>query len=412
LEKKSLKNEITTKTASKTIVYAVVATILYYITMVENYSFPLSFEDRVVDVALRQFFEPILVYISLRFIKELMDLFFIGKYIPSLRTALSYLSFLVPIWMLSRPYTSLYVLTTISYNLILITCINLAFNLTKTYAIEKNNSAISIAANFFSIIFIGYIFSHAAREIGLNLISNNIIDFPPSLISGLSNLSLTSSILAAFLTLTVFFAKTENPYIIYLVEKINVNPVENFLRIFILFSYVIYLRPIVDSIFAENREYLPYFEWGIIFLLSYILFRNLRHYVSTSISRTDPMGQWSKHLQVIETRSDYRIDQLTEYIEEFINYGDKDILLVYLINLLSINHKGLLRTADALYDLIYYEPKNLELITFQWNRERTRQEEIKKRKEILSNLLPLIEELNVRQDTQKIQPEPIVGENI
>ena len=364
-----------------------------------------------IDIATRSLFEPILAFLLMRYLLDLIDTLFVGQYVPQLTRALGQMRFTVPVWMISKLYPSIEILTKITFYAMILITGNFLTNIFRLYSRKKDNYVLELGVNFSSTIFIGFILGLAGETIVTQIVSMNMFDISPNLISGLSTLIITSSIITAIFSLAVLGESNENPYLVSFARKINVDSSTNFIRIFGLLAYLFYARPYVDVFLAENRQYLPYFEWGIITFMALLLFRDLRAYISKDLTKVDVMGKWQKHLQEIETRSDYRIDRLTQYIDNFINKGEKEVLLVYLINLLQLNQTSRFKSADALHDLIYYKPKELELFTFRWNREQAQLKDLAMRNEILTNLLPIIEQLSYRQDTVEPEEEIMIRGN-
>lgn len=390
-----VKTETVQKIVQRTIIYVAVILIIYYITLQSGYIIPPDLGGEYLEI--HMFFWPMLAALALKYSQEIIDILLIGQYIPHMVKALKNMAILIPVWLFSTYYEELSIVSELMFYIAVLVTGYFLMNILQTYSRKNDNYALQLVTRFFYTVFNGFILSIAWKTLAPSLTLVGL-SLSSGIISGISSLILLSSLTAAFLSLTVLAENNENPYVATFAKRISIRPSENFIQVFTLLAYLFYVRPQIDVYFSEYSKYLPYFEWGIIVFTAFLSFRNLRSYIQNDLTRVDVMGKLQKHLQEIETSSDYRIDNLTKSVNNFIERGEKEVLLMYLANILSKNSASALSSANALHELIYYKPKELELITFRWNKEQAHLQDMAKRKEILSQVLPIIQQLSYRQD--------------
>lgn len=110
-----------------------------------------------------------------------------------------------------------------------------------------------------------------------------------------------------------------------LIAQISANPVRIFLAGFLITSYLSLIRPLI----AVNLSYILHIEWAVIALTVYGLYSAIgfsakESYVSSEIQ------SWKKHAQEVTQEVSSNFLQLTSIMENFVNEGAKEPLLVAL----------------------------------------------------------------------------------
>jgi len=391
-----LKSEVTSKIVNKTILYGFAIALLYYLTVME--SSPLILEVGLTGGPLiierRPIFEPVTLFLVLRYLSNVVSTLLTGSLIGPVKRTLSQLSWTASAWLLSRQYPALLFLEIISLYLTVLVSGQGILGAARTVSMERDNTVMLLVTRFFNVLFTGLILNRFLAG-DASFIFGKIADIPLNVFSGLSDLVLTCSIVAATLSLGAFLENSDNTYVSYFMKIVNKEPTVNFIKVFLLLAYILYFRGYLSSAIERGAPYLSYFEWAVITTYAFLTFRSVRIYVAEELTNPDILGEWKKHLQEIKTRSDYRIDRLAKVVDDFINEGSKDVLLVYLICLLSSEHLPE-SIANEFKDLINYQKKDVGLVTFSWNQEYILKEDARRRREIISELLPRFEMLSIK----------------
>jgi hypothetical protein len=110
------------------------------------------------------------------------------------------------------------------------------------------------------------------------------------------------------------------------------------------------------SAFAPSIKNLsPYVEWTGICIFAAIIFTVMRRGMQGSIMVRNRLGEWRKHLQQVTTYKGDRFVGFTEVVDDFIEGGNRERLLVKLALFLHENQAGDDEISGLLAELINYE---------------------------------------------------------
>ena len=152
--------------------------------------------------------------------------------------------------------------------------------------------------------------------------------------------------------------------------------------------YVIFLRPDLVQIAGG---WLIVAEWGVVGVLSlaaYLGFESSIGKMSEPISFSD----WAKHRQRDEVLTDTSQEYLTGLIRDFTEKGKKTGILVYLVDLAREKGFSDERIQNVLNDLVEYESDGLPSVATKWELERIRKQIRQERREVLKDTIDEIEE--------------------
>lgn len=110
-----------------------------------------------------------------------------------------------------------------------------------------------------------------------------------------------------------------------LIAQISANPVMNFLAGFLITSYLSLVRPLV----AVNFSYVLHLEWALIALAVYGLYSTIGFSTKESYTSSETQG-WKKHAQEVKQEVSSNFVQLASIMEDFVNEGTKEPLLIAL----------------------------------------------------------------------------------
>ncbi len=160
--------------------------------------------------------------------------------------------------------------------------------------------------------------------------------------------------------------------------------------------YIYFLRPILVGM---NSTYVLIGEWLAIGLAALTALLSLRSKIA---SVTGPLliESWQKHQQELGFRTTEDFLALSQAIDNFINSGGKNDLLLFLFRFLHENKVNSTNMNLALDELINYQTPTKPRLFFSWDNNLLEQQTIEKRKTIAKNL---IENLNADLFRNKLE---------
>jgi len=178
----------------------------------------------------------------------------------------------------------------------------------------------------------------------------------------------------------------------HILRQISEDPVRNLLVGFLVTAYLYLVRPSL----AAHLPFLPYMEWIAIALAAYAMYTVTSQPVEELYVSPEERC-WKKHNQVVRKETGCDLMRIISVMEEFINRGVKEPLLVHLalhLQRLGVTEEGVLKTLKPLID--YREKKRrhkLYFLFFPWKRRKFARENMKARENLLKNLLEKIKRL-------------------
>jgi hypothetical protein len=234
----------------------------------------------------------------------------------------------------------------------------LAYNALATVSRLRRNPALRAAAISATIYLEGQIIY---RVIAL-LIKSSSSTTPPELITAVGEFVNLGVSIAAVFTLMAVFKTSGNPYLSALGGIASNYLFSVSLSLIGALYYGFFLGGL--SSFAPSISNLsPYVEWTGICVFAALIFTVMRRGMQGSIIVEDRLGQWKKHLQDVTTYKGDRFVGFTEIIDEFVEKGDKQRLLIRLTLFLHENHVADDEISRLLAELIGYEDQKKPAIS-------------------------------------------------
>jgi hypothetical protein len=234
----------------------------------------------------------------------------------------------------------------------------LAYNALATVSRLRRNPALRAAAISATIYLEGQIIY---RVIAL-LIKSSSSATPPELITAVGEFVNLGVSIAAVFTLMAVFKTSGNPYLSALGGIASNYLFSVSLSLIGALYYGFFLGGL--SSFAPSISNLsPYVEWTGICVFAALIFTVMRRGMQGSIIVEDRLGQWKKHLQDVTTYKGDRFVGFTEIIDEFVEKGDKQRLLIRLTLFLHENHVADDEISRLLAELIGYEDQKKPAIS-------------------------------------------------
>ena len=137
----------------------------------------------------------------------------------------------------------------------------------------------------------------------------------------------------------------------------------------------------------------PYIEWTAICIVAALIYTRTRKGIQTSMTTRAQLGDWIKHMQEVSTYKGDRFVGFTETVNDFIEHGQRDLLLVKLSMFLNDNRVGDEEISLLLSDLINYEDEKKPVFSIKGRASDIEKENEARRRRVLqgtvSKILPL-----------------------
>ena len=134
----------------------------------------------------------------------------------------------------------------------------------------------------------------------------------------------------------------------------------------------------------------PYVQWTGICIFAALVFTIMRRGMQGSIIVRNRMGSWQKHLQQVTTYKGDRFLGFTHIVDEFINHGKKERLLVRLILFLHENHVKDDDISKTLEELISYEDEEKPTLAREGQSESIEKKNRDNRLEVIQRTLEVM----------------------
>jgi hypothetical protein len=226
----------------------------------------------------------------------------------------------------------------------------LANNIVSTLARLRKSQALKAVAVSATIFLEGQI---ALRLISI-LIGASGASMPPGLAEAIAEFLSLGITIAAVFTLFAAFKASGNAYLAALGGIASNYLFSVSLSVIGALYYGFFLGGL--SAFAPSIKNLsPYVEWTGICIFAAIIFTVMRRGMQGSIMVRNRLGEWRKHLQQVTTYKGDRFVGFTEVVDDFIEGGNRERLLVKLALFLHENQAGDDEISGLLAELINYE---------------------------------------------------------
>lgn len=156
--------------------------------------------------------------------------------------------------------------------------------------------------------------------------------------------------------------------------------------------FIGYIHPIL---YAQDQNLTLIGEWlsiGMVVLICYLYIRTKVEGITIPVM----VETWGKHQQELDFKTTEAMTDLTQKIEEFITFGNKNRILLYLINFMfekKIDFQEINYTLDALINYKDLSPK----IYFRWDEKMISNLNKENRTKILSGTIKRIEEFYLQK---------------
>lgn len=261
----------------------------------------------------------------------------------------------------------------------------LVYNVVSTIARLKKKTSLRAVAISAIIYLEGQI---VVRLISL-LIESSGASMPPELAAAIGDFINLGITIAAVFTIFAVFKNSRNPYLSAL-GGISGNYLFSVsLSLIGALYYGFFLGGM--STFAPSISNLsPYVEWTGICVFAALIFTIMRRGMQGSIMVKNKLGDWKKHLQQITTYKGDRFVGFTEIIDDFVERGNRERLLVRLALFLHENRVGDDEISSLLAEIVNYEDEKMPLISRRGRTSTIENENLVRRLDVLQRTITRI----------------------
>ncbi len=248
--------------------------------------------------------------------------------------------------------------------------------------LSRKNRFVALISSALSLFLLKYIIDHSVETLPqvLQLVAYASLPISGGLIA-LSSCSLLKT-----------FLNAKNRATSPLLRWISEDQASDFFLGFVTVAYLSLIRTPV----AAYVPFLPYLEWIAVALVVYVIYTITRQsaeefYISSQVPSL------KKHTQQIRRETGRDLIRITSVMEQFVNHGVKEPLLISLtlhLQRLGKTEEVILKTLNP---LIEYQENSLGhklyYLLFPWTKRKLAKRNMKAREDLLKNLMKKINEL-------------------
>jgi len=119
--------------------------------------------------------------------------------------------------------------------------------------------------------------------------------------------------------------------------------------------YINFITGTITEVNPVIKQLSPYVEWTGVVIIGAFIFQIMRRGMTESMMVPTEIGEWVKHVQDNSATKGKALTDFTQIIDEFIQKGRKEKLLIRLFRFLTENRAADKEMADSLEEYIQYE---------------------------------------------------------
>ncbi|MCJ7731814.1 hypothetical protein MUP51_05805 [Candidatus Bathyarchaeota archaeon] len=182
---------------------------------------------------------------------------------------------------------------------------------------------------------------------------------PEIAISGIDMGFLILGLLSAIVAFTGFFEGSLIKFAALIGETLGKRMRISFIALTLIVFYGSALRlPLIRGL-GQSAGFVYFFEWMCVCLILFFSYLRLRNTLKDSTS--DLKGNWTRHIQEMEKRSDTELEKWSNLVDGFIKEGEKNLLTLYIVELLRKNGVSLERIQVELSELMDWNEKEVRI---------------------------------------------------
>jgi hypothetical protein len=166
------------------------------------------------------------------------------------------------------------------------------------------------------------------------------------------------------------------------------NTSSKFIIGIIVAGYILFLRPYFYERSANMTLIGEWLSIGLMAIAGYLRMRSKLENISAPLI----LETWKKHQQELNFKSSDELETLSKKVEEFLKYGRKTDVLLFLFNFLFERMVHVDRINYALIDLINYQDPPPPRLIFSWEANFINKENLQKRGQVLTKTIKNLNE--------------------
>jgi hypothetical protein len=232
------------------------------------------------------------------------------------------------------------------------------------------------------------------------LISKYVIDHSSETLPQVLPLIAYSSLLIAGGVITLSlgsllrnFVEGENHEATPLLTQVPQEQASDFLIGFVAVAYLSLIRPPLAAYVA----FLPYVEWAAIALLIYMVYTMTRQ-PADEVYISSQTPSWKRHVQEIRRQTGRDLARVTAVMEQFVDHGVKEPLIVYLtlhLQMLGQTEEDILKTLNPLIDYRENVQRHSHFLVSTGTKRKNAVKDKEAREKLLDALLKRIDEVKL-----------------
>lgn len=407
--------------------YAVVIGGLLYLQYYQRITIPVPFEDatigrKTIDVDPTFLFLPLLSLLTCNYASKVIKAVIVGKLGNPLSSGANRLGMSSFVWLLTLDPSFPPYLQPLGDFILLAAVVSVAKSLASTILVDRNQVVGETVTTSAAIILMGVLMSRLLQQINTLIEEYGVFSldalagrtqkevllglFYGGLAGVLDRAILLSAFLVAGLSLTGVLRHHPNPYLDYVERRLSSGLVGKFMIALSLLIYVFFLREFALVHWGIEPQLVTLSEWCVICIASYITYRKTRKFVSESMTATQEAGYWTRHIQEIEHRSDFRLDNLASLVEVFMGSGERDKLIVYMVDVFRRFNVPVSGISGSVSELINHREIEMGLTTFSWQRRLLERMNLERRREALGAVMDKLQQLSLQMSYRRVQSTP------
>lgn len=409
-----------------TAVYAVVIGGLVYLQYYQRIMIPVPFEDATIGRATTYvdptfLFLPLLSLLTCNYASKVIKAVIVGKLGTPLSSGANRIGLSSFVWLLTLDPSFPPYLQPLGDFILLVAVVSVARSLASTILIDRNQVVGETVIKSAAILLMGILTSRVLQQVNTLLEEYGVFSlsalagrtpvdvllglFYGGLLGVLERSILLSAFIVAGFSLTGILRHHPNPYLDYVGRRLSSRLDGKFMLAFSLLVYVFFLREFALVHWGIEPQLVILAEWCVICIASYITYRKTRKFVSESMTATQKAGYWTRHIQEIEHRSDFKLDNLAGLVKVFMGSGDRDDLIVYMVDVFRRFNVPVSRIGGSVSELINHREIEMGLTTFSWQRRFLERMNLERRREALGAVMDKLQQLSI-QMSYSIQSTP------
>jgi hypothetical protein len=247
-----------------------------------------------------------------------------GPLVPALSTSLKLLSVptfltLLPTWAVASPF-----LGSISYSLLLGALVYSGLLIVNSLAVNYQEIAYPLSRSVF-LALMGLVLWNLSNQIQFSQIGVK---------TGVNYVILVSFLGSASLSSFDVLRKHQSRVVSIVATFLSRDLALRSIVLLLTSSYLFVGRGVLMNNYPNVQSYLMVAEWVTLSVIVFRSYWSFKGFIEKKYVEHDELEKWSRHTQNSEWATDQRMKSVSDAIQEFLDRGVKDLIIVYLIGLM------------------------------------------------------------------------------